>query len=109
MATKFKTLNTGSINDGAYAEVEWSPSRDITIKKMIMNERSGTAGNNTQVYISIADEPYTLDFVPAAVIGNSPEYCWKPDLAVPKSGKIYIKIMNNEGAAKNWDIVFEYE
>jgi len=109
MVTYFKTLNTGSIADGSYAEKEWTPDRDIVIKKMMMNERAGTAGNNTQVYISIADVPYTKDFVPAAVIGNNPEYCWKPDLKVPKGAKIYIKVTNNEGAAKDWDIVFEYE
>ncbi|MBW2562378.1 MAG: hypothetical protein JRE40_16220 [Deltaproteobacteria bacterium] len=109
MVLYFKTLNTGSIANGSYAEEEWTPDRDIVIKKMMMNERTGTVGNNTQVYVAIADVPYTRDYVPAAVIGNTPEYCWKPELRVAKGAKIYLKVMNNEGDAKNWDIVLEYE
>lgn len=109
MATEFKSLNTGSISDGSYAENEWSPDRDIVIKKMMLNERGGTAGHNTQVYIIIADHPYTKDYVPASVIGDNPEYCWKPNLEVKKGAKIYVKIANNEGSTKDWDIVFEYE
>jgi len=109
MVTIFKSLNTGSISDGSYAEKEWTPDRDIVIKKMLIIERSGTALDNAQVYISIADVPYTKDFVPGSVIGQDLEYCWKPDLKVPKGARIYIKITNNTGSAIDCDIVFEYE
>ena len=109
MATVFKSLNTGSIADGSYAEVEWTPDTDITIRKMLLVERGGASLENVQVYISIADVPYTKDFVPGSVIGSNVEYCWKPDLAVPKGAKIYVKVSNNSGAAVNCDVVFEYE
>ncbi|MBW2649061.1 MAG: hypothetical protein JRC53_04500 [Deltaproteobacteria bacterium] len=89
MPTIFKTLNTGSISAGSYAEAEWTP--------------------NVQVYISIADVPYTKDFVPGAVIGSNIEYCWKPDLRVPKGAKIYVKATNSTAGAVDLDIVFEYE
>ena len=109
MPTTFKSLNTGSIADGSYAEKEWTPDRDITIRKVMLNERGGASLNNVQVYLSIADVPYTKDYVPATAIGTNLEYCWKPNLAVAKGAKIYIKITNNTGAAINIDIVFEYE
>ena len=109
MATIWKSLNTGSISDGSYAEKEWTPDRDIVIKKMLLVERSDYSLSNTQVYISIADKPYTKDYVPGSVIGSDPEYCWKPNLKVPKGAKIYVKITNNVGTAINVDIVFEYE
>ena len=109
MATVFKSLNTGSIADGNYAEVEWTPDTNITIRKMLLVERGGASLENVQVYISIADVPYTKDFVPGSVIGSNVEYCWKPDLAVPKGAKIYVKVSNNSGAAINCDVVFEYE
>lgn len=109
MATVFKSLNTGSIADGSYAEVEWTPDTNITIRKMLLVERGGASLENVQVYISIADVPYTKDFVPGSVIGSNVEYCWKPDLAVPKGAKIYVKVSNNSGAAINCDVVFEYE
>jgi len=109
MPTYFKSLNTGSISDGSYAEVEWTPDRDITIKKMLLIERSDQSLSNVQVYISIADVTYTKDFVPGSVIGSDIEYCWKPDLRVPKGAKIYVKITNNSGVAINVDVVFEYE
>lgn len=109
MATVFKSLNTGSIADGSYAEVEWTPDTNITIRKMLLVERGGASLENVQVYISIADVPYTKDFVPGSVIGSNVEYCWKPDLVVPKGAKIYVKVSNNSGAAINCDVVFEYE
>lgn len=109
MVTYFKTLNTGDISTGSYAEVEWTPDRDIKIKKMLLIERSDTSLSNVQVYISIADVPYTRDFIPGSVIGSDLEYCWKPDLSVPKGAKIYVKISNSSGATVNIDVVFEYE
>jgi len=109
MTTVFKSLNTGSISDGSYAEVEWTPDKDITIKKMMLIERSDISLSNAQVYISIADVPYTKDFVPGSVIGQDTEYCWKPELKVSKGAKIYVKVTNNTGSSINVDVVFEYE
>jgi hypothetical protein len=109
MPSIFKTLNTGDIANGASAEVDWTPDRDITIKKMLLIERSDISLSGAQVYISIAVVPYTKDFVPGSVIGQDTEYCWKPDLKVRKGAMIYVKITNNTGVTINVDVVFEYE
>jgi len=109
MVTYWKTLNTGDISNGSYAEKEWTPDRDIIIKKVMLIERSDYSLSNAQVYIAIAGVPYTKDFVPGSVIGQDPEYCWKPNLTVSKGSKIYVKITNNVGLTINVDIVFEYE
>jgi len=109
MVEEFKTLNTGDIDAGSYAEVEWTPDRDITIRKMLLIERSDASLSNVQVFISIADVPYTKDFVPGKAIGTNLEYCWKPNLPVPKGAKIYVKVTNSTSAAKNVDVVFVYE
>ena len=109
MATEFKSINTGSIANGSSDEETWTPDRDITIKKMMLTERDGQALDGAQVYISIAGNVYTKDFVPGSVIGQDPEYCWKPDLKVPKGAEIYVKVTNKTGAAIDCDIVFEYE
>ena len=109
MPTIFKTLNTGSISDGSYAEVDWTPDTDVTIRRMLLIERGGSALDSAQVYISIADVPYTRDYVPGSVIGQDTEYCWKPDLTVMKGAKVYIKVANSTGAAIDCDVVFEYE
>lgn len=108
MVSTFKTLNTGSIATGSYKEVEWTPDRDITILKLLIVERSDVSLSNAQVFISIADVPYTKDYVPGSAIGQDVEYCWKPNLPVPKGAKIYLKISNNTGSAINCDVVFEY-
>ena len=76
---------------------------------MLLIERSDISLSGAQVYISIADVPYTKDYVPGSVIGQDPEYCWKPNLKVSKGSKIYVKITNNTGSSINVDIVFEYE
>lgn len=109
MVTYFKSLNTGTISSGSYAEISWTPDRDITIKKMLLIERSDKSLSNVQVYISIADVPYTKDFVPGSAIGCDLEYCWKPNLAVRKGAKIYVKITNSRSDSVNIDVVFEYE
>ena len=109
MTTTFKTLNTGDIANGSYKELEWTPDRDITIERMLLVERSDISLSNAQVYISIADVPYTKDFVPGSVIGQDTEYCWKPNLKVSKGAKIFIKITNNTGSTINVDVVFEYK
>jgi len=109
MAETFKTLNTGDIPAGGYKEVEWTPDRDIIIRKGLLNERADKSLSNVQAYISIADVPYTKDFVPARAIGTDLEYCWKPNLPVPKGAKIYIKLTNSRTDAVNVDVVFVYE
>ena len=109
MATTWKTLNTGDIAASNYAEKEWTPDTNITIKKMLVIEHSDYSLSNVQAYITISDVPYTKDYVPAAVIGQDPEYCWKPNLSVPKGAKIYVKIQNSTSNTINCDIVFEYE
>ena len=109
MTTIFKSMNTGDIASGNYAEKDWTPDKDIVIKKMLIVERNGYSLDNVQVYISIADVPYTKDYVPGSVIGQDPEYCWKPNLSVSKGSKIYVKLQNSSGNTINCDIVFEYE
>ena len=109
MTTYFKTLNTGDIPTGSFAEVDWTPDTDITIKKVLLIERSDQSLSNVQVFISIANVPYTKNFVPGSAIGSDLEYCWKPDLRVPKGAKIYVKISNNSGNTINVDVVFECE
>ncbi len=104
----FKTLNTGDVSNGNDAEVTWTPDRDVTITKMMLIERSDISLSAAQVYISIADVPYTKDYVPGSAIGQDPEYCWKPNLPVPKGAKIYVKIVNSTGYTINVDVVFEY-
>ena len=109
MVTYFKTLNTGSISDGSYAEKTWTPNTDIVIKKVLLVERSDISLSNAQVYISIAAKPYTFTYVPGSAIGSDLEYCWKPDLEVSKGSEIYFKIVNNTGSSINVDIVIEFE
>ena len=109
MASIFKTLNTGDIASGNYAEKPWVAPRDLTIKKMLIVERNGYSLDNVQVFISIDDVPYTKDFVPASVIGSDTEYCWKPNLPIKQGTRIYVKVQNSSGNTINCDIVFEYE
>ena len=109
MVSTFKSLNTGDIASGASADVEWTPDKDIVIKRMLIVERSDLSLANVQTYISIADVPYTKDFVPGSIIGQDTEYCWKPELKVAKGAKIYTKLTNSSANTVNCDIVFEYE
>jgi len=107
--TYFKTLNTGSISSGSYDEETWTPDTDIKIKRVMIVEHSDKSLSNVQTYIKIAGVPYSLDYVPAAIIGQDPEYCWKPDLEVKKGAEIYFKVLNSRSDSINCDIVIEFE
>ena len=109
MPTTFKTIELGSIAAGADKEDTWTPERDITIKKIMINERSGAAVNAVKIYLSLAGQTYTKPFVPASAIGSNLEYCWKPNQPVAKGTEIYVKAENAGSSAVNIDIVFEYE
>ena len=109
MATKLKVLIFGSVGAGNYGEDDWTPERDIIIKKVMANERTGAALNAAQLYLSIANVPYTKTYVPMSVIGNNPEYCWKPELKVPKGARIYAKIYNAGSSDIVPELIFEYE
>jgi len=110
MPPYIKALNTGSISTGSYSELRWTPDRDITLTKIIVSERADSPGNlnNVQVYIAVAGVPYTRDFVPANVIGATPEYCYKPNLAIAKGSEVYIKIVNSRATTADIDLVMEY-
>jgi hypothetical protein len=109
MTTQFKTLNTGDIASTAYKELTWTPPKDITLRKMLLIERSDYSLSNVQCYIKLAGEPFTLDYVPGSVIGQDLEYCWKPEKKINKGSEIYIKILNSRAETINVDVVFEYE
>jgi len=107
--TLFKCLNTGDIAAGGSKEVKWTPDRDIIIHKLLLVERSDQSLSNVQLYIMIARVVYTIDYMPAAAIGTSLEYCWKPMLPVSKGAEIYLKFTNSTAATVNIDVVFEFE
>jgi len=109
MVETFKTLYLGVVASGAYSEVRWTPDRDIIIRKGLFNERDDKSLNNVQAYISIADVPYTKDYVSARVVGQTLEYCWKPNLPVPKGATIYVKVVNGRADSINLDVSFVYE
>ena len=109
MVSTFKTIALGSIAAGSSAEDTWTPEKDVTIKKVLINERSGNAVNAVKVYISFAGQTYTKPFVPASAIGTNLEYCWKPNQPIAKGTEIYVKAENAGSSAVNLDIVFEYE
>jgi hypothetical protein len=109
MVIYFKTINTGDIPAGSYKEDSWTPDRDITLRKLVLVERSDKSLSNVQFYLTIADEHYTKEYAPAAVIGQNLQYCWAPDLLVKQGSKIYFKIVNSRADTVNVDVVFLYE
>jgi len=109
MTTKFKVLIFGSIGAGNYGEDDWTPETDVIIKKVMANEREGNPLNAAQLFLSIADVPYTKTYVPMSVIGNTPEYCWKPELRVSKGARIYAKVYNAGSSAITPELIIEYE
>jgi len=109
MVTYFKTLNTGDLATNKAEELEWTPDRDIIIKKVVLTERNDYSLSPVHCFIKIADVPYTFEYVPGSVVGQDLEYCWKPNLKVPKGALIYCKILNKGTPTVNIDLTYEFE
>jgi len=107
MPTIFKTISFGDIPAGGFQEKSWTPDTDITINKFLLIERSDKSLSNTKLYIKIADESYTLEWVPGSVIGTNTEYCWKPNLKVSKGATVYFKLENARSDTITVDAVLE--
>jgi hypothetical protein len=109
MATYFKTLSITNVAAGGSGEVKWTTDRDLTVRKLMAIERSDKSLSNVQVYIAFAGTPYTKDFIPGSAIGSNPEYCYKPNLSLPKGTEVYIKLTNSRSDSVSVDFVFEVE
>jgi len=109
MVTFFKTLNTGDLAKDASVELEWTPDRDITIKKVVLTERGDNSLSPVHCFIKIAGVPYTFEYITGTVVGQNLEYCWKPELKVSKGALIYMKILNKGTPTVNIDLTYEYE
>jgi len=109
MTTYFKTLNTGDLAKDSYAELKWTPDRDIILKKVVLTERNDYSLSPVHCFIKIADVPYTFEYITGTVVGQNLEYCWKPELKVTKGALIYFKILNKGTPTVNIDLTFEYE
>jgi len=102
----FKSFNTGSIADGAYKEVTWTPETDVHIKYLLVSEQGGAALRKATMYMTIAGEVITKDFVTLHTLGDQRNVALDLDIDVAKGAKIYIKITNNTGSAINCDLTF---
>jgi len=106
---KFKTLNTGDVDPGGSAELEWTTDTNIKIHKMLALDRGEKALDNVQAFLKIGELVTTLDFIPASVLGADLEYCYKPEVGVSKGVRIYCKFVNSRADTVNIDWVTEYE
>ena len=109
MVTYFKTLNLGTIAANGNAKDSWTPERDIVIRKVMVNEKNGGQLNAVRITITIAGQTLTKPYVPASVVGNNPEYCWKPNMNVSKGSEIEVAAENTGSASVDLEVVFEYE
>jgi len=102
-----KTLNTGDIAAGSYAECRWTPPEDIHINRMILVERGDASLSNVQVYFKKAEDVLTRDYAPGSVWVGKINQVLPLDIDVRKGEELYWKITNSTSASVNIDIVLE--
>ena len=107
MAIYFKSFNK-SISAGSSSTLEWTTTEPITLKRIHVHERTGSSINNVQIYLTIDNEPRTLDYVPAALFTQKSQLQIPFDESLDAKTYIYMKITNNESSSVNLDITFEY-
>jgi hypothetical protein len=103
----FKTFEKDSLADGSTYSETWYPDEDIVIKRIYIVNKAGTAWTDSEFYLKVKEDVYTLDVVPAVILGQDVQST--PELNIPVAAKQLVNFIftNNEGAAVSLYVVFE--
>ena len=108
MALKyFKTIEKDSLGAGETWNDDWTPDEDLTIKRIYLIKKDGTAFTDSTFYLKIDEDVYTRSVVPAVVLGPDKSISPELDIDVSAHQKISWTFKNNEGSSVDLFLVFE--
>jgi len=93
----YKTFEKDNLADGATDEDSWVPDRDLTLKRIHIKNKDGTALTKSTFYFKVQEAVYTHPIVPATILG--PDIMVSPVLDIPilKGQTLNFTFKNQEG------------
>jgi hypothetical protein len=105
----YKTFERDGLAVGDTYTATWTAEEDLTIKRVHVVEKTGTALRKSTFYLKIADRVYTREVVPASIL--APDALTSPVLNIPfkRAETLSFSLKNNESAAISVFVTFEAE
>jgi len=105
---KFYVLSK-TVGAGASQDTYISPEKAITIKRIIVNERSGADLYNVFLEIKIQGDPITKQDIPAWILNQPWNRTVPLEFSLGKGVKLEFSITNNTASSIDIDIIVIYE
>jgi hypothetical protein len=105
----FKTFEEDSLADAATYSDDWDVDEALTIKRIYLKNKDGSAFTDSTFYLKISEDVFTRSVVPAAILGPDKEVT--PELNIPVKSKERISwdFKNQEGKTISLFLTFECE
>jgi len=106
---KVKVFTKENIADGDSYEDTWTPTVDVYLRHIHINEHTSITLDASRFYLKIGPEVVTEPNAPAALFGPTELAPYEIDVYVPAKTTCEFKLVNKEGTTISVDIIFEYE
>jgi len=103
----FKTFEQDGISSGSSYSTTWYPDEDIVIRRIYIKEKGGSSLLNSEFYLKVKEDVYTLDVAPASLFTGHANQTPRLDINVPAHSLINLIFYNNEASSVSVYIVFE--
>jgi hypothetical protein len=105
----FKTFEYDGIAAGDTRTGTWTAEENLTIRRVYIVEKAGTALRKSTFYLKISDRVYTREVMPCSVLGENVQVTPEVNIPFKKAETLSFTLKNNETAAISVWIVFEVE
>jgi hypothetical protein len=105
----WKTFEYDSLANGGSWSDDWDVDEDLTIKRIYLRNKDGSAFTNSTFYLKISEDVFTRSIVPAGILGSRVDITPEVNIPVKAKERISWTFKNNEGSAVSLFLVFECE
>jgi len=106
---KVKVFTKENIADGGSHEDTWTPTVDVYLRHIHINEHASITLDASRFYLKIGPEVITEPSAPASLFAPTELAPYEIDTNVPAKTDPEFKLVNKEGTTISIDVIFEYE
>ena len=103
----FKTFEKKALGDGTSYEDTWRADENLKIKRVFIIEQGGTVLRKSTFYYKVKERVHTHALVPCNVLGEDRRLTPELDFKLDDGETLAFTLVNHEGAAKDFFVVFE--
>jgi len=106
---KVKVFTKENIADGDSYEDTWTPTIDVHLRHVHINEHTSITLDASRFYLKIGEIVITEPNAPASLFGPTEMAPYEIDKDIKAKTTSEFKLVNKEGTTISVDIIFEYE